>query len=301
MSKITAIVHTRDSEATLERCLRSVSWCDSILVADMASVDSTVEMARGFGATVLHCDVAPWSDVIRNSVANDVTTEWTLVLDSDEYLADDAEEFIRGFVNCAPRDTAALALPRRNIFFGSFLSNERWYPDHQVRVFRTGSAHWVSQHHVGAIVNGQVERGPLDGPHIYHDAYESVAAFATKQLRYAATDDYDRPFDPGEYVGTALRIWMEDHESDDRARAVDLMLAWNELYRCLFHWAAVRDEGAPLPVVLQMPPFFVMTPLTSGRHDEGDSGNHGPDSDVSRSTETLRAVARRVRRLIRRW
>lgn len=53
MPAITALLHTRNDALRLGRCLETVYPCDQILVVDHGSQDSTVKLAREFGARVI--------------------------------------------------------------------------------------------------------------------------------------------------------------------------------------------------------------------------------------------------------
>ena len=59
MAKLTVIVHTKNSAAILDRCLKSVKpLSDELLVVDMASTDNTRQIARSYGAKIIkHPDV----------------------------------------------------------------------------------------------------------------------------------------------------------------------------------------------------------------------------------------------------
>src|SRR5215467_14034179 len=72
---------------TLRMCLESVQGIVSqIVVADTGSTDTSVDIAREFGATVI---AIPWENDFakaRNAALNALNTEWVLVLDADEEL-----------------------------------------------------------------------------------------------------------------------------------------------------------------------------------------------------------------------
>lgn len=52
LAGLSVIVITRDEAARIERCLRSVSFADEIVVLDSGSRDDTVAIARRCGARV---------------------------------------------------------------------------------------------------------------------------------------------------------------------------------------------------------------------------------------------------------
>ncbi len=77
----------KDAEAELPACLESVRGVvEEIVVADTGSTDSTVEVARRYGAQVFSI---PWEQDFaraRNLALEQVRTDWVLMLDADEQL-----------------------------------------------------------------------------------------------------------------------------------------------------------------------------------------------------------------------
>jgi len=72
---------------TLRPCLESArELVSQIVIADTGSTDSTCDIAREFGATVVSF---PWENHFanaRNAALAPMTTDWVLVLDADEEL-----------------------------------------------------------------------------------------------------------------------------------------------------------------------------------------------------------------------
>ncbi|CAB3393083.1 glycosyltransferase [Kyrpidia spormannii] len=79
----------KDEEKTILRSLESTrSVADEWIVVDTGSRDRTAEVARSFGARVIH---VPWEDDFskaRNAGLAHVQAEWVLWLDADEELRD---------------------------------------------------------------------------------------------------------------------------------------------------------------------------------------------------------------------
>jgi len=85
----------KDGGAALGRCLSSAAAVvDRMVVGDTGSSDSSVKVARGFGAEVV---AIPWEHDFaraRNRVLARAECDWILVMDADEMLGSDAPERI---------------------------------------------------------------------------------------------------------------------------------------------------------------------------------------------------------------
>ena len=78
----------RDESRVLAECLASIrDIVDEIVVVDTGSVDDSVEIARSYGARVIH---HPWRDDFaeaRNVALDAANGEWILYIDADERLS----------------------------------------------------------------------------------------------------------------------------------------------------------------------------------------------------------------------
>jgi tetratricopeptide (TPR) repeat protein len=89
----------RDAAALLPACLESArAAVDEIVMADTGSKDSTMAIARQFGARVIS---VPWANDFakaRNRALEEMKSDWVLVLDADEQLDAEAAEQIRSLL-----------------------------------------------------------------------------------------------------------------------------------------------------------------------------------------------------------
>ncbi len=114
----------KNAEDTIRPCLESAAQIvDQIVIADTGCTDNTCAIAREFGATIVSF---PWvSDFskARNAALAPITTDWVLVLDSDEELDRDAALHLPALLR-APADVGGYATPIRNYMLTRF--NRGW-------------------------------------------------------------------------------------------------------------------------------------------------------------------------------
>ena len=95
----TAII-MKNEEEMLPRCLNSLKGIDQIVCLDTGSTDSTVEIAKKYTDKVYthytwNSDFAE----ARNEALKFLETDWCLVIDCDEVLADGGIQKIKNFLN----------------------------------------------------------------------------------------------------------------------------------------------------------------------------------------------------------
>jgi glycosyltransferase involved in cell wall biosynthesis len=199
--RLSVALVTRNEEERLRACLESVAWADEIVVVDAESDDKTVTIAREFTDRVV---VRPWPGyAAQKNVALDLTTgDWTLSLDADEIVsAGLAADIARVLEADGPAD--GYAVPRRNIFWGRWVSHGGLYPDWQVRLFRRGRGRFSTRAvHESVSVDGRIER--LRG-HLEHRSYRDIGDFLTRADRYA-TLAADEAVAQGRRVGVSALV-----------------------------------------------------------------------------------------------
>ncbi len=83
---VSAIVTSLNEGHLLQDCLRSISFCDEIIVADLNSNDSTEAVAKACGAKVVKHDLVPVVEMIHGWLAPQAKHEWLLLIDPDERI-----------------------------------------------------------------------------------------------------------------------------------------------------------------------------------------------------------------------
>jgi len=261
--KISCIIHTRNSGETIERAVASVAWADELIVVDMESTDNTLDIISRHNAKIFHQQIAPRVDGIRNLFLDKAKNEWIIVLDSDEYLPDDAEDNIKSLLNKYNSRFDAFAIPRFNRIAGQIMRGSGWYPDHQIRLFRKGCVKWPDAiHRLPEVLTGAnrlLELSPPDCLHIHHLNYKDISRFIRRQIEYALEDVYDPDpanFDFSDYIARAyenLALHNDPETDGDLSHALSLLMAWDAVVRGILHWE--RLDPRPSLGYLRALPF----------------------------------------------
>ncbi|NUN71228.1 MAG: glycosyltransferase family 2 protein, partial [Bacteroidetes bacterium] len=181
---ITAIAITKNEEANIARCLRSVQWADEIIVVDAESTDRTAEIARSLNAKVI---VRPWEGFAKQKefAFRQASHDWIFSIDADEEVTPELREEIRTVIT-APHPLNGYEVPRRSFFLGKWIRYGGWYPGYQLRLFRAAQARMNHRPvHEGFLVEGikGVLRSDLN-----HYTYNSIHQYIEKMNDYSSLD-----------------------------------------------------------------------------------------------------------------
>lgn len=187
-AKISGLVLTHNSEATLEECLESLQWVDEIVLIDDDSTDQTREIATKYNARVLIRKLDDFSSQ-RNFGLEKCTNEWVLVLDSDERISVELKKEIE-FILRRPLVESGFQIPRKNLFMRTWIRSI--YPDYCLRLFRKAEARYQGAVHESLKINGMI--GKLKNP-ILHVSYRNIEEILQKTNHYttlAAQELYNK-------------------------------------------------------------------------------------------------------------
>jgi glycosyltransferase involved in cell wall biosynthesis len=188
MSKVSAVISAFNEEKNIERCLKSLSFADEIVVVDNSSLDKTAEVAKKYTSKIFTQKNNPAEiDLQKNFGFEKATNEWILSIDADEEVSSALAEEIRQLVSSKSSMVNGYWIPRKNFMFGKWIKeNTGWYPDYQLRLFRKGKGKYESKAvHKDLFIEG--ETGKLQG-HIIHHNYDSIEQYIKKILIYAPNE-----------------------------------------------------------------------------------------------------------------
>lgn len=152
---ISAVVLTKNEENNINRCLKSLDFCDEIIIIDDYSEDKTLELVH----KVLK--VHKFYKVIQRKLNNDfasqrnfglskATNEWVLFIDADEEVSKELQTEIVSLLHGSIVKEDAYYLKRRDYFWNQELKYGEIKQVRQfglIRLIRKDSGKWMGNVH----------------------------------------------------------------------------------------------------------------------------------------------------------
>lgn len=182
MSKVSGIIICKDEEKNIEDCIKSILWCDEIVVVDSYSTDDTIGIAKKYTSSIFQNEWKGFHEQ-RKFALSKVNHEWTFSIDADERCTKELEKEIKNLLELKDISHDGFEIPRKSFFLNKWIKHGGWYPNYQLRLFKSKSAK-VSDRlvHESYLVNGTTGRLKND---ILHYTVTSVSEFITKINSYS--------------------------------------------------------------------------------------------------------------------
>ncbi len=171
---ISAIVLTKNEEHNIADCLKSLSFCDEIIVIDDNSTDQTVSISKKHRAKVFIHTLAGDFSQQRNFGLSNATGDWILFLDADERISKDLEKEIKKVTSTTDNSYTGYYLKRFDFLWGKLLSHGEIGSVKLLRLVKIREGHWKGNVHETLHVHGLT--GQLKNP-IFHYPHPSVTEF----------------------------------------------------------------------------------------------------------------------------
>lgn len=183
---LSVVINTFNEEVNISRALASVkNIADEIIVCDMESTDSTVNIAKKFGAKVYSHVNTGYVEPARNFAIQKSSNEWVLLLDADEEISVSLSEKIKQIVKTNKSDY--YRIPRKNIMFGKWIKHARWWPDYNIRLFKKDHVVWNEIIHTVPMTQGVGnDLEVLEDLAIIHHNYNSIDDYILRMNRYTS-------------------------------------------------------------------------------------------------------------------
>lgn len=122
-------------------CVRSLSFCDEVLVVDSGSTDGTPELARELGARVVHNAPFPGHRQQKQFAIERAAHDLVFCLDADERCTDALRERVATLRRDGV-DADGYEVPRQNHYLGRVLRHGLHVPDRKLRLFDRRKGRW---------------------------------------------------------------------------------------------------------------------------------------------------------------
>jgi len=181
------LILTKDEEHNIGDCLRSVEWCDDIVVLDSFSSDATCEIAKTTGARVFQRAFDDFG-AQRNFALEKIpfNNAWVFHLDADERFNEALQRECERVI--AEDHFSAFFVPNRIIFLGRWIRHSTQYPYPQVRLVKRGEVRFAKSGHGQR--EEQVKRGvgSIDTPYDHLNFSKGLADWVAKHNRYSTAE-----------------------------------------------------------------------------------------------------------------
>ena len=125
---VCAIITTFNEEREIVECIRSLEWCDEILVVDSYSTDKTIDLVQSFPRVQLHQRTYYGSAAQKNWAMDRCGCDWTLIFDADERCTPKLRQEIEALLASGPRHDS-YRVRRRLFFLGRHVRFCGWHRD----------------------------------------------------------------------------------------------------------------------------------------------------------------------------
>lgn len=217
---LSLVINTKNEEKNIRDCILSAKdIVDEIIVVDMQSTDKTVEFAKELGAKVYPVKDFGYVEPARNFALNKATKKWTLVLDGDERLTPMLKKIIVKLIDEEGTKYDGFNFPFKNILLGKWIQHSMWWPDYQLRVFKTGHMDWPLEVHKKQIFKGEIlNLEPLEENAFVHyniadikELLEMVDQYSTKEAYFEEHKNFTAE-ELVAYLGKEFRWRYLEHE-----------------------------------------------------------------------------------------
>lgn len=191
---ISAVVLTKNSEKTINQCIKSLLWCDEIVIIDDYSKDATLDAVKKYKKVlVFQRNLDNDFGSQRNFGLEKVKGDWVLFIDSDEVITDKLQKELKTTLSNT-KGTSGFYLKRNDFFQNKWLKYGEVGNTHLLRLAKKNKGQWVRRVHEVWKINGKTER--LTHP-ILHYPHPTIADFL-KEINFYSSLHAKDAFEEGE-------------------------------------------------------------------------------------------------------
>lgn len=187
---IDVMIITHNEALNLPRCLAALQgWTRKVFVIDSGSNDGTQDLARSFGAEVVHHDWPGYAAQKNWALANlPLEANWILIIDADEVITPGVRQRLVEIAS-KPLDQVpenGFFINRLTYFLGRPIRHCGYYPSWNMRFFKRGRGRYEYREvHEHVIIDDPV--GYIREP-MLHDDLRGLEHYVAKHNRYSTLE-----------------------------------------------------------------------------------------------------------------
>ncbi len=161
MQTVSVVILTKNEEQNIGKCIKSVAWCDEIIVVDDNSTDKTIEVAKKHKVTLYSRSLQNDFASQRNFGISKAKGDWILFVDADEIVPDALAYEISHVIqlkNQNLRDYSGFYIKREYFIWGKKLKYGETADEWRLRLARKMEGQWVGKVHERWDVKGLIGR-----------------------------------------------------------------------------------------------------------------------------------------------
>lgn len=213
---ISAFIVSKNEGHLLEDCIKSILFCDEIIVVNLESTDDTVAIAEKYKARVITIAPIPVIEMIHEKYISITKNKWVLITDPDEVASPELVKDIQDYFLSLEATSAigAVDVPLIYYFKSHMLKGTSWgnvksrtYLIHKDRFTFNGNVH------NGRFLNEGFKNHRINHTgknHINHYWMQGYRQILEKHLRYLKNEGKSR-YDSG-YRTTLSQIIKIPHK-----------------------------------------------------------------------------------------
>lgn len=185
---ISVVVLTKNEEHNIERCLKSVSFAEEIIIIDDFSEDKTIEIARKFKAQIVQNNLNNDFAQQRNFGMQKAQGDWILCIDADEEVSPELAKEIQ--IATQNNEIAAYFIRRKDFFWGNTLKYgevSKVYNEGLLRLVQRNAGTWRGKVHEAFQTKGKTAILPSFLNHYPHQTVkefiQSVNMYSTLRAK----------------------------------------------------------------------------------------------------------------------
>lgn len=196
----------KNEEDRLINSLPPLSIFKEVLIYDSGSTDESINICKKYHARVIQGEWLGFSET-RKKLFFQVSQPWIFWLDADEVVTAELSRELRA-INFENPHCEGFDLNRKVFFENKWINYGEWFPDWNLRIFRSDS--WKMEHrdvHEGIIIKGTSKR--LNGL-LEHHSYRDWNDRNSRVKRYAelwAQMKFSEGISPFAGEGSSRAIW----------------------------------------------------------------------------------------------